>query len=417
MSKFRKCFIESIKKNKYQYIYVLFIILWLFMIVSIRNVYPAKGDLVWFQTDWWNYIKDHGFSGIKTIYDSEFLADYTSIWYFIIYIFTKFGIYPGILTLSASIKSIAVLFTIGSSIVIYFIVDQFYDRKKYINSLMGGVSTLLIPPFLADILKTNLTDSSYMFFALLALLCFFKKKRFLMWFFVGVGIYFKAMAIYVIPFFAIYYLFELRKPCMRELFAPVFAIFGFIVTAIPGMVAGLSFLEATFEIFFNRSAVRTENGFINLIHGGNAFVSLDDNNYKFFQVYILIAMIIIFLCIFGMLLILKKDMILSGTFNLLIIAPMICWLCMPAQRESYFALSGVFSLIVFSIYPTIKRFIMFVISNLLVWLSYLAFIPIFNSGTTYMYIMIAFIIFVIWDIFTMIDPKYIGKDNKDLKYK
>lgn len=138
-------------------------------------------------------------NSISQVGDQRHYADYTSIWYLIIVFFSKFGIYPNILNVAAAIKYIGAIFTLLSSLFAYLIVKHFQKGNTSWQATIAASLILFIPPFLGDMLKTNLPDSAYIALILLSLLLFLKNKYVSSWLIFGVAIYFKAMALYIAP--------------------------------------------------------------------------------------------------------------------------------------------------------------------------------------------------------------------------
>lgn len=120
----------------------------------LRHVFPAAGDIAISQVRWWDYLNEKGFKGISTI-NQDIGADYTNIWYFIIVLFCKIGLYPTI-SLEVCIKLMAILGSIISGIAVYFIVKNFTQKESWKPAIAFCI-TLFSSTLFLDILKNKFT--------------------------------------------------------------------------------------------------------------------------------------------------------------------------------------------------------------------------------------------------------------------
>lgn len=400
--------------NHKLFFYLIFLGIWLIVFFSQLNLYPQNmtNDLSLYQIPWWQYLHEHGFHGIATINselysqigDQRHYADYTSIWYFIIVLFSKFGIYPDILNVAAAIKYIGAVFTLLSSLFAYLIVKHFQKGEGW-QAILAASLILFIPPFLGDILKTNLPDSAYIALVLLSLLLFLKNKYPLSWLIFGIAIYFKAMALYIAPLYIFYYLYTFKESTIIEKIAPIFSFLGLFVVALPGYFAGLTLWDSALGTILGRTAstLSAENGFLSLVDGREPFVNfpvISPGNIGSFQTVSMALMIVFIYLLMFLLFQTKSETALTfSMIDLTIVSPIILWFFLPGQHENYFSISAVFAFLAFLIVPTKKYFLLFIILNFLVWQSY-HFGPkvLFNP-----YLFVLIMIYFTWEIFKRSD--------------
>lgn len=400
--------------NHKLFFYLIFLSIWLVVFFSQLNLYPQNmtNDLSLYQIPWWQYLHEHGFHGIATINselysqigDQRHYADYTSIWYFIIVLFSKFGIYPDILNVAAAIKYIGAVFTLLSSLFAYLIVKHFQKGEGW-QAILAASLILFIPPFLGDILKTNLPDSAYITLVLLSLLLFLKNKYPLSWLIFGIAIYFKAMALYIAPLYIFYYLYTFKESTIIEKIAPIFSFLGLFVAALPGYFAGLTLWDSALGTILGRTAstLSAENGFLSLVDGREPFVNfpvISPGNIGSFQTVSMALMIVFIYLLMFLLFQTKSETALTfSMIDLTIVSPIILWFFLPGQHENYFSISAVFAFLAFLIVPTKKYFLLFIILNFLVWQSY-HFGPkvLFNP-----YLFVLIMIYFTWEIFKRSD--------------
>lgn len=391
-------------------LYLIFLTVWLILFFSQLDLYPRQfsSDINLYQVSWWNYLNAHGFHGIASI-NSELYAildghrhyaDYTSIWYFIIVLFSKTGLYPHILSVAASIKYLGAIFTLSSSLFAYLIVKHFQKDGSNWNATLAASLIMFTPPFLGDILKTNLPDSSYISLILLSLLLFLKEKHILSWFMFGVAIYFKAMALYIAPLYIFYYFYTFKKGSIIDKLSPIFSFIGLVFASLPGYFAGLSLWESSFGTLLERtsSTISADNGFLSIFDGKEPFVNfpmiVPGNISNFQTISFLLMIVLIFLTIFLLFQTRSAKSLTFSTIDLTIVSPIIFWFFLPGQHENYFSLAAVFAFLAFSIMPIKKYFILFVSLNFLLWESF-HFVPkaLFNP---YWFILI--MLYLIWEL-------------------
>lgn len=345
------------KRKRTNWIQVVFVIaalvLYALLMYSTRHVisYDTLTQKVW-----WDYLAKHNLHGITTINHST--ANYTTIWYFFIYtIFIKTGLYANV-PIEYLIKSIGIFFSLASSIVMFFIVKHFKNKSNYLPTV-AAVITLFLPAFSMDVMKTNLSDSSYIFFALLSFLALVKDKKFFVWFFIGIGASFKLMAIYIVPVYIYLYFRNFKKSSLFDKFVPFIATaLAIVLCSLPNVVAGGSFLNGIINPILTRTGGHIFAGGFSLwsiIYG----MSLPSTppQVKLFSI-VLVTILLILTGLFIARYIRPEKRMATEYALFPIISTSLFYFFFPAQHESYIALAAVFAFIYlfldFSILPIIN---------------------------------------------------------------
>jgi len=322
------------------------------MMIGLRHIYPANGDLN-VQLNWWFWFLDqNGFHGIATIRQHTG-ADVTPIWYYVLFLFTKSGLYAR-LTPVYCIRSLAIVGTIVAVVCTYFIVKTLIKRPGSWQPLIFAAIVPFLPAFFMDLLKTNIPDSIYLSLDLVALLAMLKKRPGLAWLAVGVAISFKAMAIYFVPFLLFVWLKRLKSGTIWDRLAPLFVIPGFLVTCIPAYLAGMSLYDATIGVLVSRSGAMNYEwwGIWQILFSGAppwmpGTPTADQASGL--MLYGAATAALAFLVLFVMLFNVKdRQTQFQAAWDLLVAAPIICYLFMPAQHEIYWALASVIALFVYA---------------------------------------------------------------------
>lgn len=132
------------------------------------------------------------------------------------------------------IKLISTIFTIGISVISYFIIKEFKKDIKLSNALI----ILLIPSVFINSGLIGQCDSIYTFFVLLFVLLILKNKKRSALFFFGVALAFKLQAIFIAPVF-LYLLLKRKIRIIDIIYIPL----GFIVTMLPSIIYGRSIFD------------------------------------------------------------------------------------------------------------------------------------------------------------------------------
>lgn len=347
------------------YIVLVSLIAYLICIFSQRHF--VTGDTHRYQILWWNYINENGFKSIATLNNSVSTGglggDYTTIWYFIIWIFCKIGLYPNF-PVEYNIKLIAVVASVVSAIVVYFIIKHFRSKARYAPTF-GMVVTLFLPAFLLDVIKTNLPDTVYLMFILFAFLTFIKDKKQLAWFVLGLGLCFKLMAIYLAPFFLYFYLKDFKKYRLKDKLSPLFIFPAIIICSIPCVISGGSWFDGILGVFINRS--------VGAMHvNGYTLWQLMPNDIDNFKYFSIALMFLVFVAIFIFVkYFVSEENKADVEYTILLpLFPMIAYFLLPAQHETYFAMATVFAFINWCIIPRRKTLFIFATTNMLLFIGY-----------------------------------------------
>lgn len=132
------------------------------------------------------------------------------------------------------IKLISTIFTVGISVISYFIIKEFKKDIKLSNALI----ILLIPSVFINSGLIGQCDSIYTFFVLLFVLLILKNKKRSALFFFGVALAFKLQAIFIAPVF-LYLLLKRKIRIIDIIYIPL----GFIVTMLPSVIYGRSIFD------------------------------------------------------------------------------------------------------------------------------------------------------------------------------
>ena len=353
--------------RKFNICIVFSLVIYLVCIYSQRKF--GTGDTYYALMTWWDHMFYNGFRGILTmnipVEEGGAGANYTSIWYAVIWLFIKLRLYPHF-PIEYCIKSIAVVCSVLSALTVKRIVQHYRPDAKYMPNL-ALVVTLYMPAFLLDVVKTNLPDSTYLMFALMALLAFIKDKKSLAWVLLGFGICFKLMAIYLAPFFIYFYLKDFDKYKISESMSPFFIIIPILVCSVPHVIAGGTWFGGVIEPLFNRAGGYMQCFSYSLWQ----FMPNYAENFTIFSVG-LTLLVFAFIFFFVQRFVPENQKNEVEYYILLPLFPMICYYLLPAQHEGYFAMAAVFSFIVWCIKPVKRYFIIFFGSNLLLFIAYCA---------------------------------------------
>lgn len=338
------------------------LIVYLLCFFSQQGYYGGTDARV--QGIWWHYIYQHGFDGISTLNRNG--ADYTCIWYFIIYLFTALKIYP-FLSHVLCLKIIAAVCSILSSALVYAIIKWYRPHARFAPTA-GFIAALYSPPLLLDLIKANAPDSLYIMLALLSLLLFVKGHKVASYFVLGFGICYKLMAIYLLPFFLYFYIKDFKKYSVAEKCAPLAILASVCLCSIPNVLAGGSFLDGIILPLVGRASPRA------IAMANNSFTlwMLLPNNTAAFSLFsvglISLLFFILFLFLFYFIPESRKRKVEWSI--LLPLCPMLCYYILPAQHEGYFALSCIFSLFMWFVYPKLDTLLPCLALNSLLSLGY-----------------------------------------------
>lgn len=392
---------KNINRNK-RLLMTIIIICWLIMISAQWNVFPLSqySDLNRFQLQWWEYLRSHGFTGIATI-NHDINGNYGPVWYFMIVIFNKIGLYPA-LSVAHCIKLMTSILALGCGLISMKIVSHTMNANKY-NDIIAFVTVMFGPALFGDLFKTNLPDSFYYLFVLLAILSVVKKQDWLSWFFIGISISFKAMGIYILPAVFFLYLTSFKRLRLINKLAPTFTILGMFICSIPGIVAGMTPINAMLGNIISRGSkvLSLKFGFWRIFDGGSWiwWPTLSNSQQQQMYIFGLMLLISVFLGLYSLVFFTENssDEYLN-LWYLLVVSPLLFWFFLPAQHETYFSLSPLLGSLLFAQYPSKKNFTILIIANFFVWEGYHGFQQL-TSPITYCYLILVFILYIIYTMF------------------
>ncbi|MDR0199265.1 MAG: hypothetical protein LBI43_01660 [Streptococcaceae bacterium] len=320
------------------------------------------------QKEWWTYLATHGFHGIATINNK--VANYTTIWYFLIYsLFIKTGLYA-YLGVAYCLKLIGLFFSILSAVTMYFITRRLRPKSMYLPTFCA-VLTLFLPAFSMDIMKSNLSDASYLFFVLLSFLMLLKDKKGRMWFFLAFGATFKVMAIYVAPLYIYLYFRDFKKASLKERLAPLIGgAFAISLASLPNVLAGGNFFDGILGSILERTGGHVFDGGFSLwalVYGMG--LGTTPLWIKIFS----LTMVVLLLILTGLLIARftrpeKEKAILYGLYP--VISAGLFWWWLPAQHETYIATATLFTLIYVLLDPGFLSLLNFLFYNGTLFFAY-----------------------------------------------
>ena len=347
---------------------VLTLSIGLFLMFSLSVAHTSSGDTIRCQEGWWSFIHEHGWSSISklnynTAAGKACPGDYTTIWYFLIYLFTSIGIYPSF-SLVACIKIMTLIGILASAIAVFFITKHFRPHSIWMPTIFSAL-TLFLPVFLGDLIKANLPDSVHISLSLLAFLAILKKRNNLAWFTIGVALSFKLMAVYIVPVFILLYILDFKKSSLKDKLAPLFILFGVLVCSLPNFFAGGSLFEGILGPILFRSGLGST-----VIPTSNIW-SLLPNYLPAFKFASVAVLLFIFLLIFIIIIyfVPKKQQKQITIALLPSLSILLCFFFLPKQHELYMQMAGIFSLLGIAAMRNQKMLFIFVMISIITFLN------------------------------------------------
>lgn len=325
-------------------------------------------DTVFSQSKWWDYLLKNGWHGIATL-NTMSGGDYTTIWYFMIVIFTKLQIYPHF-PIEYCLKAIAIVCSLLSALAMFFIAKHFQPKSKYLPTIVAGV-TLFLPLFSMDLLKTNLTDGMYILPSLWSFYFLLKNKKALSWFLLAIGACFKLMAIYLVPVYIFFYIKDFKTYKLREKLTPLWSLLGLALCSIPNVLAGGNFIDGIITPIIGRNNAAVVMPWFWLIPPSNNLTPSETAHEVSLMLYGLLFLVL-FMTIFFILKYIKKtEQKRVGLAILPTLSILACFFLLPSQHETYFAMAAIFSLIGFLAFPTKAMFVNFLAINIFLFYMYI----------------------------------------------
>ena len=318
--------LRAIQKNRSQILIAfLFLLSYLICIFYFRNF--ISGDLSVWVTKWYSWIKDHGFSGIASVYDNTNI-NYPSTYPFLLWIVSLFHIGNDIL----AIKLVSVIFDILSAVVVYLIIKKFRPNSSFLPVLGGGLY-LFIPTVLFNSGLWGQCDSIYSFFVLASLLAIYKKKLFAAWILIGFSLSFKLMGLYFIPVLVYHYVKNFNKYSVAEKLSPALTILPLLLMSIPGTLAGLSFFDSVIMKYMERTDLSTGNLVVGNFGSFLQFIpNIGDLKIPAVILTVISVVLVGSLCMFF---VKKKHRNEVDLLVIPILLPLLCYFFMPLTHERY----------------------------------------------------------------------------------
>lgn len=362
-----KAIITFIKEYKLQLLIVAVSLLcYLMLAYAGRHYYTF--DTVMFLTPWWNYISREGWQGIATM-NGPGLGDYTTIWYFIVAIFTKLQLYPN-LPIEYCIKFIAMTCSLLSAVAVFFITRHFHPKSKFLPVIAACITPFL-PTFSIDLLKSNFTDGMYIMPSLWSFYFFLKGKKEVSWFLLAFGACFKLMAVYLVPVYLYFYIKDFARYSLREKLAPLWGIVAVFVCSIPNFLAGGKLLDGIITPILDRNEVGFVMPYFWLIPSTNNFMPATTAQDMRLMLYALLIFIFFFTFFFTLRYVREEYKTQVGLTVLPAISILVCFYLMPSQHETYFTMAAIFAFIGFLALLKKEFFVNFIVLNIFLFCMYL----------------------------------------------
>jgi|GEM_PF-4658639 len=375
----QKKLINFIKQFKVQLL-IAGVSLTCFLIFAYAGRHYFTYDTAVLQVAWWNYIVEHGWSGIATLNNTD-VGDYTTIWYFVIALFVNLHLYPTF-PIEYSIKFMAVVFSLLSAVAVYFLAKHFRPKATLLPVIAASITPFL-PLFSMDLLKTNLTDGVYLALCLWSFYFFIKNRKGLSWFLLALGACFKLMAIYLVPVYLFFYIKDFKSYNLKEKLAPLWGGLAVIICSIPNMLAGGKFLDGIITPILGRGDNGLTMPWFWMIPTGNNFTPPETGEQMRLMVYALLILALFGTLFFIFNYVKKQYQTKVGLAILPTISIMVCFFLLPSQHETYFAMAAIFSLLSFIVLPTKHFFVNFLAINIFLFYMYLYGITWWLEGPTW----------------------------------
>ena len=224
-------------------------------------------------------------------------------------------------------KSISIAFDYLLAWQVFLLVQQI-SRSETKAAIAYGV-ILILPPVVANSAVWGQCDAIYSCFAVAAIRALFRNKPPLAFFLLGVALSFKLQACFIVPFFAYCLLF--RR--IRIIPAALWAVLGFYLLSIPGIIAGRS-LFAPLEIYFGQAAT-----YAAMYLNYPSFWVMISNNFEFFKLLAIGLTVFVLLAGFCIDYRMRRSAAFRPSHHrAILLATWSAWTCvefLPAMHERY----------------------------------------------------------------------------------
>lgn len=319
MSRAEQDILNYIKKNSVALF--LIIITFLAALVRFRARHFLSVDMQIYLLPWYDEIKAGG--GLAMLGGQ--VGNYNIAYQFIIALATYMeGIDPVFLY-----KGCSILFDFLLAAVTGAVVYELREEKGYMLPALAYGVVLFFPTVLFNSSFWGQCDAIYTFFVMLALYMLLRDKEKAAFAALGIAVAFKMQAMFILPFFIIYYVIEKRYSILYGLIS----LATFYIMALPGVLSGRS-VWAPFQIYLEQKGVWT-NLFVNFPSFLVVFGSTDEA-YEYISKVIFIM--IISVLGMGLFYLMNKDISLHRTKYFVLAAAWSVWTCvlfLPEMHERY----------------------------------------------------------------------------------
>lgn len=318
MSKIEYKIIEFFERNKIQ----IFLLVITGLAVLVR--YQARGfqssDMEYYLLPWYEEIKQNG--GLKALGNQ--VGNYNIAYQVCIALMTYIPIHP-----MFSYKGVSILFDFLLAIVAALSLYEFSNRKNKIAPVIVYAVVLFLPTILLNSAFWGQCDSIYSFFVVWAL--YFLKRDYCKWAYVmlGIAVAFKLQAIFILPFFLMFYVIE--KRC--SIFCIFLSLISFYCMSLPGIICGRSIWEP-FELYLDQ-----KGAWAALFSNFPSFLVFFGNKWEAYEAIAPVTFLFIIVLLGMMLLyLLHKKTSLHQTKFYYAVAAWTLWTCvifLPEMHERY----------------------------------------------------------------------------------
>lgn len=233
MTKVEKKVLEFIEKHVHVIFAVAVVLIGTFMRMAGRHFVSKDAGL--FLLNWYDEIAENGIS--------KQVGDYNIPYQILIYLMTKLPI-----NVLSAFKMVSCIFDLGIALLAGLFAHTVSQREKQRNAVLAFTFVFCSPIVIMNSAVWAQCDAIYAFFALAALLMLFKEKYILSFVLWGLSLAFKLQAIYLLPFYLIYYVCRKKYSLLHFLVVPPTVV----LASLPGLLAGRRFMEVI-DIYVNQT--------------------------------------------------------------------------------------------------------------------------------------------------------------------
>lgn len=211
-----------------KHIYVIFAVAVLMLGCCMRIVgfHFLSDDARLYLLKWYDIIAEKGIS--------EQVGNYNIPYQIIIFILTKLPLKP-----LHAYKLVSCGFDLLMSILGGYIVWEISEKNKAFRSVMAFTLVFCSPLVILNSAVWAQCDSIYAFFGIAALVLLFHERFVFSFIMLGLAFSFKLQAVFLVPFFLIYYVCRKKYSILHFLLIPVMMV----ITSLPGLLVGRSIKE------------------------------------------------------------------------------------------------------------------------------------------------------------------------------